>query len=228
MPILEKVFAKYHGNYTHLGGGWMDAAVRSLWGSPSKSIWHDPATMTAEQLDALWLELQGHDFANEIITSAALSRSTGCNLVLGHAYTTLRVLELTDGTRLVKVRNPWGSEQWTCDWRDSDNVNWTAERRAEAETAHTQENPVNDGVFWVSFEDYVQHFEVTMISYDTEKLHQDYFLMLDDPSSNPGKWSWCGPTCSRHTLTVTSEVDQNVWFTAHTWDKRGKPDECEH
>lgn len=48
MPILEKVFAKYHGNYAHLSGGWMDAAVRSLWGSPSKSIWHDPATMTVE------------------------------------------------------------------------------------------------------------------------------------------------------------------------------------
>jgi len=155
MPILEKVFAKYHGNYAHLSGGWMDAAVRSLWGSPSKSIWHDPATMTVEDLDALWLELQGHDFANEIVTSAALSRSTGCNLVKGHAYTTLSVLELTDGTRLVKVRNPWGSEQWTCDWRDTDNVNWTAERRAEAETAHTQENSVNDGVFWVSFADYV-------------------------------------------------------------------------
>jgi len=57
-----------------------------------------------------------------------------------------------------------------------------------------------------------------MISYDTDNMHQDYFMMLDDPSSTPGVWNWCGATCSRHTLTVTSEVAQNVWFTAHTWD----------
>jgi len=34
-PILEKVFAKYYGNYEHLTAGDPRAAARALNGSPS-------------------------------------------------------------------------------------------------------------------------------------------------------------------------------------------------
>ncbi len=43
-------------------------------------------------------------------------------IVPGHAYTILSVysprLTLKTGIRLVKLRNPWGSFEWTGDWSD--------------------------------------------------------------------------------------------------------------
>lgn len=36
----------------------------------------------------------------------------------------------------------------------------------------------------------------------------------------------CGPDCSRHVLTVTSSVDQDVWLSANQWEKRDYPNEC--
>jgi len=48
-------------------------------------------------------------------------------LVRGHAYTVVGVKELTvSGTkhRLIKIRNPWGSERYTGEWNDND-TRWT-------------------------------------------------------------------------------------------------------
>jgi len=39
-PIIEKAFAKYHGNYEHIIGGSPNYAVRTLSGAPFYSIYH--------------------------------------------------------------------------------------------------------------------------------------------------------------------------------------------
>ena len=40
MPILEKAFAKYYGNYERIAGGNPMKAVRALNGSPFDSYMH--------------------------------------------------------------------------------------------------------------------------------------------------------------------------------------------
>ena len=40
MPLLEKAFAKYYGNYERIAGGNPMKAVRALNGSPFDSYWH--------------------------------------------------------------------------------------------------------------------------------------------------------------------------------------------
>jgi hypothetical protein len=50
--------------------------------------------------------------------------STG--LVAGHAYTLVSAKQTSKGDRLVKLRNPWGSMEWTGDWSDSSPL-WTEE-----------------------------------------------------------------------------------------------------
>jgi len=47
-------------------------------------------------------------------------------LVLGHAYTLLGVQKLSDGVRLIKLRNPWGEDSWKGDygWKSE---KWTPE-----------------------------------------------------------------------------------------------------
>ena len=49
-------------------------------------------------------------------------------LVLGHAYSLIEAVEVTDGNdqiqKLVKLRNPWGKHEWNGDWSDSSPL-WT-------------------------------------------------------------------------------------------------------
>lgn len=146
----------------------------------------------------------------------------GCGLTNGHAYVVLAAQELSNGARVVKVRNPWGSERYKCDYNDDSSL-WTPELREEA--GATAES-VNEGIFFMTISDYHEQGVSTVISYDTSDWYNSHFLMLNDQTDSPGTWSWCGATCTRHTLDVTSEVDQNVYVTAHTWESRTQPIEC--
>ena len=51
-------------------------------------------------------------------------------------------------------------------------------------------------------------------------------MLLDDKTDSPGQWSWCGPTCTRHALTVSSSVAQTVHLTVNLWEARSYPREC--
>ena len=50
--------------------------------------------------------------------------------------------------------------------------------------------------------------------------------MLNDNRKPNGQWTWCGTTCTRHQIKVTSEVDQTAYVTVHTWEPRSYPYEC--
>ena len=78
----------------------------------------------------------------------------------------------------------------------------------------------------MKIEDFYEQGQSTIVSYDTNGWFSDHFLMLDDKTVQNGKWSWCGPTCTRHIVTVKSDVDQDLIVTAHTWDERTYPQEC--
>jgi hypothetical protein len=58
-------------------------------------------------------------------TNAAIKAS---GLVATHAYTVLGTAEYK-GEKLVKMRNPWGSECYKGKWSDKDGVKWTKEAR---------------------------------------------------------------------------------------------------
>lgn len=66
---------------------------------------------------------------------------------------------------------------------------------------------------------------MTRVNYNTEGWGHDYHLQLNDKSSG-GKMSWCGSACAAHSITVRSEVAQEVYVTLNTWDKRSLPDSC--
>lgn len=53
------------------------------------------------------------------------------NLVGGHAYSFIKTVKLSNGTRLVQVRNPWSVERYTGPWNDTSNK-WTEQFKDEA------------------------------------------------------------------------------------------------
>lgn len=56
------------------------------------------------------------------------------------------------------------------------------------------------------------------INKNTDGWGYDYFLRLDDKTRPNGQMQDCGKKCVRHELSITSEVTQNVWVSAHRWD----------
>jgi hypothetical protein len=220
-PILEKAFAKYHGNYMHIAGGDPAIALRTLSGAPYTDFYHD-----AKTIDELWDAIVEHDNANEMIqggTNGGNDTQTNADgLVLGHAYTVLSHAILSTGTRLVKLRNPWASESFHGDW-SKDSTLWTDALRAEV-----GEDLANDGFFFMSIENYHAQVAYTEFNMDTTDWHTASFLKLGDNTAaeNPGSYSWCGSSCTRHYLNLTSDVEQTVYVTAHTWDNRGVSKDC--
>ena len=107
--IMEKAFAKRYGNYEHIIGGQPSEAIRTLTGAPSISYLHEE-----KDADALWELLTVHDDSDDFITCGtenADDEQRGlAGLAKGHSHTVLGTMKLSDGKRLVKIRNPWGAE----------------------------------------------------------------------------------------------------------------------
>jgi hypothetical protein len=69
-----------------------------------------------------------------------------------HAYTVLEVYE-GFGKRMIKVRNPWGKNEWRGPWSDG-SKEWTAEWLKELRHKFG-----DDGVFWMTYEDFLRKFK---------------------------------------------------------------------
>ena len=72
-------------------------------------------------------------------------------LIKGHAYSVLDVHE-ADGEKLVQIRNPWGSSEWSGKWSDGDAETWDAHPELK-EKLHTDDE---DGAFWMSWADFAK------------------------------------------------------------------------
>ena len=104
----------------------MERAVTALNGSPHISV-------DADGAEELWEVFVENDEINNIITAATKNcgshdQSTASGIACSHAYTVLGTIELDDGTKLLKIRNPWGSESYTGDWSDESDT-WTQSAR---------------------------------------------------------------------------------------------------
>ena len=214
--ILEKGYAKRYGNYEHLDGGWMPAAVSVLNGSPWSEYLHGETDK-----NAIWEILQTADDVDNIITTGTANSdadSGPMNIVPGHAYTVLSTVVLSTSrgdVKLVKIRNPWGSEEYTGPWSDSSSL-WTDAHKATVEAAtntnaHTPTSWGNNGIFYMDLDSYMATMTDTAVNKHTTGWHLDYFLMFNDPSN----------VRTKHTLTVTnSGPAQTVHVGTHIWQDR--------
>ncbi|KAK2947171.1 putative Cysteine proteinase [Blattamonas nauphoetae] len=94
------------------------------------------------------------------------SNKVGSNGLVGtHGYAVLDVLQLSDGTRLVKLKNPWARERWTGSFSPDDISSWTDRRQREANYDRKAAAETDDGVFFIRFEDIVMEFDHIYYSY---------------------------------------------------------------
>ena len=67
----------------------------------------------------------------------------------------------------MQMRNPWGSERYKCAYSDTSDL-WTPRLREEAGATKTA---VNEGIFFMTIEDYYKMGQSTVYSYDTENWY---------------------------------------------------------
>ncbi|KAE9367751.1 cysteine proteinase [Stipitochalara longipes BDJ] len=166
LPLLEKAYAKAHGDYSSLNGGWIGEGVEDLTGGVTTEL------LTSDILDR-------DEFWNNEVVKVNKEFLFGCSTGLldggygnrdgiseCHAYVIMEARELSTGQKLLKLRNPWGKGKkgnWEGAWSDG-SKEFTPE--AQRELNHKFGN---DSVFWISYEDLLrkyQHFDRTRLFMD--------------------------------------------------------------
>ena len=179
--IIEKMFAKYYGNYENIVGGWMGAAVAAMNGSPYMEFWLNENT----DKEMIWNEIVGADAETNIITAGSNfcgshDNTTAEGVQCGHAYSLLHAFTLSDGTRLIKCRNPWGAERYAAKWSDG-SEEWTPEIINEVnELGFGPVVDENEGLFFIDLDSFMNNFSQLTINYATADWKLGWFMKLDD------------------------------------------------
>ncbi|KAH0538403.1 hypothetical protein FGG08_005003 [Glutinoglossum americanum] len=176
LPLLEKAYAKAHGDYSAISGGWVGEGIEDLTGGVTSELY------TTDILDKekFWTE-ELMKVNEEFLFGCATGLLSGGygwrrGIVEGHAYSIMKAREI-DGERLLLLRlvrkpflvpasltsysrNPWGSVEWSGPWSDG-SKEWTPEWMAKL-----QHRFGDDGAFWIHYRDLLrkyQHFDRTRL-----------------------------------------------------------------
>ncbi|CAD6573733.1 MAG: hypothetical protein ASARMPREDX12_006221 [Alectoria sarmentosa] len=159
LPLLEKAFAKAHGDYSAIDGGFTGEAIEDLTGGVTTELfttdilnknkfWSEEIMKVNDEFlfscsTGTFDKWQGSDIA-----SAYDARE---NIVRMHAYSIMEAREIK-GHRLLKVRNPWGEGEWRGAWSDG-SEQWTPEWMELLNHRFG-----DDGQFWISYEDLLREY----------------------------------------------------------------------
>jgi hypothetical protein len=210
--LLEKAFAKFCGSYAATEGGHTLWALRAMTGDPARMFFQseDKKGWTRDDLVNKANEKNRREISfvvkGEFITNEAMfrilleyhrQRSVLCasgssgkdGLHKGHAYSILDVVEVNSGPMgiggttfwLVKIRNPWGSGEWKGDWGDKSEL-WKKYPRVK-EVCKFED--VDDGAFWMTWDDYVQNWNKIGVVHRTVDIHSVKLHVKDDSYCSP-------------------------------------------
>mmetsp|Transcript_22081 Transcript_22081/g.48012 ORF Transcript_22081/g.48012 Transcript_22081/m.48012 type:complete len:395 (-) Transcript_22081:59-1243(-) len=170
--VAEKAWAKLFGSYNALDGGFPSDTMVYLTGGWRKALKWDPGQTSQMELDKIWNDAAGalkqasHDTPVFISGCILMSKSSSLEGMshtqaqqqfgLGgdHAYSILAMEDIGGGTRLVKVRNPWGQVEWSQEWGDND-PRWTPELRQRLDMPP---GAVDDGTYCMEWNTFTKFF----------------------------------------------------------------------
>ena len=149
--------------------------------------------------DKLFNILEQYDNIRSLISCAKIAkngesadRATG--LVEGHLFSVISVRRAgrsfgVGGRKFVKLRNPWSKFEWKGAWSDG-SKEWAENPSIAKELNHEDKD---DGIFWMSFDDFVDYFNQISICDRTTKY--DLSLRYDHDHPYVGPVQGCVKGC---------------------------------
>ena len=168
--VLEKAWAKCNRSYEDIIPGNSADAFEFLSPAPYNTFYHNAETRPSLFETITEANKKGYVVLADITETASTNLETlsKLGLITNHAYTVISsaVLKKSNGAeiKLLKMKNIWGTNEWVGDWSDNSSK-WTQEFKKEVGL-----EPKQDGIFWISYEDYLQFYTTTHIC----KLHPNY------------------------------------------------------
>lgn len=116
--LLEKAYAKIHGGYAALRGGYCNEAFYDITGCPVETyhLKQLPEKFGGDR-DLFFKQLCNFDSQGCLMSSTTAGETMdvdlagikqGSGLIAGHAYTVVECRNTREGINLIKMRNPWG------------------------------------------------------------------------------------------------------------------------
>ncbi|XP_006017041.1 calpain-9 [Alligator sinensis] len=158
--LLEKAYAKLNGSYEALKGGSAIEAMEDFTGGVGEM--YEVRKAPDNFHDILEKALKKGSMVGCSIDTSSIAESearTPFGLIKGHAYSVTGIDEVSYRGRkveLIRIRNPWGQVEWNGPWSDNSSE-WRlvspSERKRLCQTS------LDDGEFWMKFEDFKTHFD---------------------------------------------------------------------
>ncbi|KAL8666873.1 MAG: hypothetical protein Q9202_001113 [Teloschistes flavicans] len=160
LPLLEKAFAKAHGDYGSIDGGFTGEAIEDLTGGVTTEL------LATDILDTeqFWTD-EVMKVNDEFLFGCATGRfdkwqgsetaemqGARKGVIRMHAYSIQEAREIK-GERLIRIRNPWGDTEWQGAWSDG-SEQWTPEWMELLNHRFG-----DDGMFWISYKDFLRKYQ---------------------------------------------------------------------
>lgn len=164
--LLEKVWAKMYGSYKKIVNGLAVEAFRELTGAPTRIINTDEKSNLKK--NELWEAIMEGEREKFPMCCSTSVKNDQNGIERNHAYSILgATVKEKDGksVHLLKLRNPWARGEWQGAWGDDSGKRfWTEELKKKL----FFENE-DDGIFFMGFEDFLDHFANVHFCYIKDK-----------------------------------------------------------
>ncbi|XP_028623579.1 calpain-9 isoform X4 [Grammomys surdaster] len=187
--LLEKAYAKLNGSYEALKGGSAIEAMEDFTGGVAENFQIREAP--EDFYEILEKALKRGSLLGCSIDTLNASESearTPFGLIKGHAYTVTGLDQVNfhgQRIKLIRVRNPWGQVEWNGPWSDSSPEWRSVNLEEQKRLGHTA---LDDGEFWMAFEDFKTHFDKVEICNLTPDALEDNALHRWEVTIHQGSW----------------------------------------
>ncbi|XP_009327463.1 PREDICTED: calpain-9 isoform X1 [Pygoscelis adeliae] len=187
--LLEKAYAKLNGSYEALKGGSTIEAMEDFTGGVGEM--YEVKKAPDNFYEILEKALKRCSMVGCSIDTSSVAESeakTPLGLIKGHAYSVTgidKVRYLGRQVQLIRIRNPWGQVEWNGPWSDN-SPEWRS--ISPSEQRHLSQAALNDGEFWMKFEDFKVHFDKVEICNLTPDALEDSTAHKWEVTIHQGSW----------------------------------------